>query len=230
MNDALSEENILKSVLYRDALILIINKPRGIAVHPGTGKGESLDKALDYLTFGLPQRPQLAHRLDAATSGCLILGRHRQALIRLGQLFSKNLIKKTYWAVVEGTPKETEGRIDFPLSKQSPDKNRWWMKTDPQGKEAITDYRVLYSGEGLSLLELMPLTGRTHQLRVHCSAMGWPIVGDRIYGQKDTDVFLHLHARTIEIPLYPKKENVCVTAPLPEHMIQTLEKMGVNPQ
>ncbi len=209
-------------LLYRDASVLVINKPPGVAVHPGRGgdKMDNLQTYLDQLQFGLPRKPELAHRLDAATSGCLILGRHPQALKTLGQLFQQNLIKKTYWAIVLGTPAEKEGTINLPLAKQSPHKHQWWMKVDPNGKKAITHYKVLQTNEPLSLLELTPETGRTHQLRVHCAAVGLPILGDGIYGNEQAKTFqgLHLHAQQVSIPFNSKKAPLVVHAPLWPHM------------
>ncbi|MES2252125.1 MAG: RNA pseudouridine synthase [Pseudomonadota bacterium] len=205
-------------------MLLVINKPSGIAVHRGMGKGPNLEEILKEYAFGLPNPPQLAHRLDAGTSGCLVLGRHRVALKHLGHLFQTGQIKKTYWAVVNGAPDADEGVIDFPLAKQSTDKRSWWMKVDPDGQEAITEYRVLSRGDfGLTLLELSPITGRTHQLRVHCQAMGFPILGDAIYGVRDLrdPPYLHLHARAVTIPYHQKKPAIHVVAPLPEHIIDT---------
>lgn len=211
-------------LLYRDGLMLVIDKPAGLPVHPGPGGGETLFHHLDSLRFGLPRKPEVAHRLDKDTSGCLILGRHPKALRRLGKLFQNNDIDKTYWAVVEGGPAEDEGEIDLPLAPKSPDRG-WWMKVDPQGQQSLTEWRVLgrtqdSAGNKLSLLELKPITGRTHQLRVHCAAMGWPILGDTIYGNapRFTGPGLHLHARSLTIPLYPKKPAIVVEAPVPEHM------------
>ncbi|MBY0281150.1 MAG: RNA pseudouridine synthase [Alphaproteobacteria bacterium] len=220
-------DELLERILYRDAMMLVLNKPAGIAVHPGFGKKQNLQSFFNDLQFGLPNPPALAHRLDAATSGCLVLGRHRQALNRLGDMFANGKIEKTYWAVVKGGPTEKAGRIDISLSKQSAHSHRWWMKADPNGQQAITDYRVLGETEDLTWLELKPLTGRTHQLRVHCQAMGWPIVGDMIYGGDATDFdALHLHARAIHIPLYPKKDPVFVEASPPIHMEQALKLCG----
>lgn len=221
----------MKNVLHRDALMLVVNKPTGVAVHPGTGKGPNLEETLKELSFGLPNPPQLAHRLDAGTSGCLILGRHRTALKRLGDLFSTGQIKKTYWAVVTGFPVEDEGVINLPLGKQSPDKRRWWMKVDPNGQEAITEYRVLSRGDiGLTLLELSPITGRTHQLRVHCQAMGFPILGDNIYGLRDRPdtLDLHLHARAVTIPYHKKNTPIHVVAPLPSHITKTCIQHNIH--
>lgn len=215
-----SEESILQRVLYRDALILILNKPGGIPVHKGSGKTQSLDTTFHHLRFGLPRNPELAHRLDKDTSGCLVLGRNAHALKILGLLFQQNKIKKTYLAVVHGHPQNTKGIIDLPLLKQSDKHYHWWMKVDPQGQQATTEYEVISQQDNFSLLKLKPLTGRTHQLRVHCAAIQCPIVGDKIYGQKDDPYStMMLHALQITIPLYQKKESVQVVAPPPEEFL-----------
>jgi tRNA pseudouridine32 synthase/23S rRNA pseudouridine746 synthase len=218
---------ILARVLYRDALMLVIDKPAGLPVHPGPKGGETLHAHLDALRFGLPRRPEAAHRLDRDTSGCLVLGRHAQALARLGALFKRGGVDKVYWAVVEGGPAEAEGEIDLSLAPKSPDRG-WWMKVDPAGQPALTRWRVLGRGEGLTFIELRPVTGRTHQLRVHCAAAGWPILGDPIYGTAPRfgGPGLHLHARSITIPLYPKKPAIEVEAPVPVHMTAAVMACG----
>ena len=131
----MTPEDILARVLYRDGLILVIDKPYGIAVHRGPKGGASLEDDFDHLRFGLPRRPALAHRLDRETSGCLVLGRHHKALEKLGKLFKQGRIAKTYWAVVEGGPEADEGLIDKPLGRRDPDRG-WWMKVDPAGQPA----------------------------------------------------------------------------------------------
>src|SRR4051794_20488939 len=180
----MTPEEMMSRVLYRDGLMLVIDKPAGFAVHRGPKGGESLEDHFDALRFGLPRPPALAHRLDRETSGCLVLGRHRKALASLGLLFKHGRIGKTYWAVVEGGPEEDSGRIDLPLGRPEPSRG-WWMKPDPHGQPSVTEWRVLgrgaMEGKSVAWLALEPLTGRTHQLRVHCSAMGWPILGDAIY-------------------------------------------------
>jgi tRNA pseudouridine32 synthase/23S rRNA pseudouridine746 synthase len=226
----LTPEEMINRILYRDAMILVLDKPSGIAVHTANGGLNNLERHFPALQFGLPNPPTLGHRLDRGTSGCLILARHKEAARRLGVLFKENKIKKSYWAVVKGVFPQDEGRIDLPLSKLSTSKKHWWMKVDPEkGVSAITDYRVLGRGDGITWLELMPQTGRTHQLRVHCAALGHPILGDYIY---DTDKeipaneFLQLHARSLEIPIYPKKAAIPVEAPPPPHMQDTLDACG----
>jgi len=215
----MNAEEIVSRLLYRDALMLVIDKPAGLPVHPGPKGGVTLFHHLDALRFGLPRRPEAAHRLDKDTSGCLVLGRHPKAIARLNELFRKNEVDKVYWAVVEGGPQADEGEIDLPLAPKSPERG-WWMKVDPKGQPSLTKWTVLGRGDGLTLLELRPITGRTHQLRVHCAAMNFPILGDPIYGTAPRfgGPGLHLHARSITVPLYPKKPPITVEAPVPEHM------------
>jgi tRNA pseudouridine32 synthase/23S rRNA pseudouridine746 synthase len=231
----MSPEEMLSRVLYRDGLMLVIDKPAGQAVHPGPKGGGSFQDYFDALRFGLPRRPGLAHRLDRDTSGCLVLGRHRKALAHLGALFRHGRVGKVYWAVVEGGPDAAEGRIDLPLGRLDATRG-WWMKPDPHGQPAATTWRVMGRNpspasrgrDERTWLALEPLTGRTHQLRVHCAAMGWPVVGDAIYGTapRTGGPPLHLHAREVVVPLYPKREPVRVVAPVPAHMRESLAACG----
>jgi len=290
---------MLDRVLYRDGLMLVIDKPAGLSVHRGPKGGPSLEDYLDGLRYGLPRRPELAHRLDKDTSGCLVLGRHRKALAHLGLLFKHRRIGKTYWAVVEGGPDADEGTIDLPLGRLD-DRIGWWMKPDPNGLPSVTKWTVMGrslaaptfsspspacgggrgggshehrasgfplsvspppqvgparlahdhadlgqargpSGErtqepqagertALTWLALEPLTGRTHQLRVHCAAQGWPIVGDDIYGTapRFSGPVLHLHAREVVVPISKNREPVRVVAPVPAHMRERLTACGWN--
>ncbi|MEA1832864.1 RluA family pseudouridine synthase [Methylobacterium durans] len=217
-------------LLYRDALLLVIDKPAGLPVHPGPKGGETLTDHLDALRFGLPRRPEVVHRLDRDTSGCLALGRHAKALARLNRLFATAMAGKVYWALVEGGPEAESTSIDLPLARRSDDPRSWWMKADPAGEPALTHLRVLgRTPDGArSWLELRPVTGRTHQLRVHCAASGFPIVGDAIYGSapRTGAPGLQLHARALTLPLYPKKEPVHAEAPVPEHMRAGLAECG----
>ncbi|MFC0284348.1 RluA family pseudouridine synthase [Camelimonas abortus] len=230
-------ETIEQRVLYRDGMMLVLNKPPGVPVHRGPAaagqrNAPDLESAFDALRFGLPRVPSLAHRLDRDTSGCLVLGRHRKALEKLGRMFRDGAIDKTYLAVVRGRPPAGRGEISLPLARRDPARG-WWMKVDPDGLPSVTLWRALgeagsEDGGPLTLMELTPVTGRTHQLRVHCAAMGWPIVGDAIYG--DAPRFggpgLHLHARSVTIPLYPAKPAVHVVAPPPPHMATLLARCG----
>jgi tRNA pseudouridine32 synthase / 23S rRNA pseudouridine746 synthase len=133
---------MVSRLLYRDGLMLVIDKPAGFAVHRGPNGGESLEDHFDALRFGLPRSPALAHRLDRDTSGCLVLGRHRKALAQLGRLFKNGAIGKTYWAVVEGSPEAGEGVIELPLGRRDATRG-WWMKPDPEGQPAATKWKVM---------------------------------------------------------------------------------------
>jgi tRNA pseudouridine32 synthase/23S rRNA pseudouridine746 synthase len=220
----MTPEEIVARLLYRDGLMLVIDKPAGFAVHKGPKGGESLEDYFGALRFGLPRAPALAHRLDRDTSGCLVLGRHRKALAELGRLFKGGRVGKTYWAVVEGAPAEDEGRIDLPLGRKDATRG-WWMKHDPQGQPAVTTWKVMGRAQHFTWLALEPLTGRTHQLRVHCASMGWPIVGDSVYGTapRSGGTALHLHSREIVVPLYKNRAPITVSAPVPLHMHERLQ-------
>ena len=219
----MTPEEINSRIIYRDGLMLILDKPAGIPVHVGTGGGENLEQYFDALRFGLPKPPALAHRLDRDTSGCLILGRHPKALRKLGHLFSDGLVKKTYWAIVEGKPPTPEGEIDAPLHKLN-SKKGWKVIVDERGKKAKTSYKTLAEGNGLTFLELYPATGRTHQIRVHCAHIGCPLLGDFQYGARLANQEMHLHSRQVIVPLYPKKEPIIATCALPELFHKTLNK------
>ena len=251
-------------LLYRDGLMLVIDKPAGLPVHRGpngaAAKAAGIQGALqdhfEALRFGLPRAPELAHRLDRETAGCLVLGRHRKALATLGELFKTGQVGKTYWAVVEGGPEAEQGTIDLPLARRDPSRG-WWMKVDPAGQPTLTRWTVMgraspspdcgggssrsdgveavqsslavpFQGKDYTWLALEPVTGRTHQLRVHCQAMGWPILGDSIYGSAPRfgGPPLHLLSREIVVPLYKNKDAVRVTAPVPKHMRAALMACG----
>ncbi|MBB4197391.1 RNA pseudouridine synthase [Rhodoblastus sphagnicola] len=225
----MTPEAIHARLLYRDGLILVVDKPAGLPVHRGPKGGESFEDSFKHLRFGLPRDPALAHRLDRDTSGCLVLGRHRKALEKLMKLFKNGRIAKTYWAVARGGPSEDEGLIDLALGRLDATRG-WWMKVDPDGQPAQTRWRVLGRGGDLCWLELKPLTGRTHQLRVHCAAEKFPIFGDPIYGPGVAPgEQLHLHARAISIPISNSKPPVEVEACAPDHMKTLLAACGWTP-
>jgi tRNA pseudouridine32 synthase / 23S rRNA pseudouridine746 synthase len=224
---ALTEADLAARVLHRDEALIVLDKPAGIAVHKGRGEGPNLESLFGGLRFGAARNPALAHRLDKDTSGCLVLGRSREALARLGLLFQKGFVEKTYLAVVVGAPPE-RGEIAHPLARASDDKRSWVMKTSLSGDPALTTFRRLAQGDGIAVLALSPRTGRTHQLRVHCAAEGFPIAGDRLYGGDRAAAaarHLQLHARTIVVP-FDRRNPVTVEAPLPPHMASLLRLAG----
>ena len=213
--------------LYRDDDVLIIDKPAGLAVHEGGSGVAHLGPHLTELKFDRPEPPRLAHRLDRGTSGCLVLGRHREALKRLGRLFASGRVEKTYWALTLGAPPEDSGLIDKPLLKLDPRRGR--MAVDPAGQEARSEYRVLGRSGEIAWLELKPLTGRSHQLRVHLAEIGCPILGDRLYGAGAAGLQseeLCLLARRISLPLHWKEPPIVAEAPPSGHMRAALEACG----
>ena len=222
------KQGLADRVLYRDGLILVVDKPAGIAVHPGPGGGPDLESGFDALRFGLPHPPALAHRLDRDTSGCLVLGRHPKALRRLGALFSGGLVEKVYWAVVEGRPPEAQGRVETGLRKLTRGTG-WRIVVDPGGQRAVTNYRLLGADRGRAWLELRPRTGRTHQLRIHCAVLSCPVVGDPVYGSRPSGEALQLYARSIALPLYPARPSLEIIAPVPPHMLPALAVLGYDP-
>jgi tRNA pseudouridine32 synthase / 23S rRNA pseudouridine746 synthase len=191
--------------------LLVLDKPGGLPV--SARSGESLERWLPALRMGKRRDPQPAHRLDADTAGCLVLGRTAPMLARLNALFAERRVEKTYWAVLRGTPRAESGIVDAPLRKVSDKARGWRMVADKAGDPARTAWRVLGRGEGLTWVEFRPETGRTHQLRVHATVLGAPILGDSLYGGGAGP--LHLLARAIALPLEPA---LGVTAPVPEAM------------
>jgi tRNA pseudouridine32 synthase/23S rRNA pseudouridine746 synthase len=222
----MTSEGLQTRLLFRDGMMLIIDKPAGIPVHAGPKGGPNLEMYFNALRFGLPRPPVLAHRLDRDTSGCLVLGRHSKALSKLGKLFAAGRIEKIYWAIVAGEPPEEQGVIDLPLKKMT-HKGGWKMITAPDGLPAVTEYRTLGAMEGIAWLEVKPKSGRTHQIRVHCAALGCPVLGDPVYGNETQSAMpLQLHARAITVPLYATKPPIAAEAPPPEHMLMALGRCG----
>jgi tRNA pseudouridine32 synthase/23S rRNA pseudouridine746 synthase len=191
----------------------------------------ALDASFKYLQFGLPNAPALAHRLDRGTSGCLVLGRHRQALIKLGKLFEKQRVEKTYRAICVGVPKEPEGVVARAILKSGVG-SKWKMSLDEAGQAAVTEYRVVRTKDGLSEIAFSPKTGRTHQIRLHAAfALGCPVVGDPFYGPMEGEFAaaslpMMLHAERVSIPLQQSKPPIVVSAPLPEHMAALMARLA----
>jgi 23S rRNA pseudouridine955/2504/2580 synthase len=239
---ALSEadrEALHRSVLYRDEWVIAIDKPAGLAVQGGTGQRRHLDAMLEALSFGADEPPRLVHRLDKDTSGVLLLARTAQVARQLTAAFRGKEVRKLYWAAVAGVPKAAHGRIAVPLGKRTGRDGEKVGATE-SGKEAVTLYQVAARrGKKAAWLVLSPLTGRTHQLRVHCAALGHPILGDGKYGGRDAFPKgaagaplvkrLHLHAREIACPHPADGTTLRITAPLPPHMAETWSALGFDP-
>jgi 23S rRNA pseudouridine955/2504/2580 synthase len=238
--DPRARQELEDLVLFRDEHLIVLNKPPGLAVQGGPGITRHLDGMLDLLRGDGAHRPRLVHRLDRDTSGVLLIARTPGTAAKLAALFRGRDIEKTYWAVVVGRPLPVEGRIDLPLKRIGGPRGERTApadRADEEGARAITDYRTLDNGaQKLAWLELQPLTGRTHQLRVHCVAMRTPILGDEKYAEPDQNgAFgatvaglsdaLHLHARALSLP-HPAGGTLVVEADLPPHMRATFATLG----
>jgi 23S rRNA pseudouridine955/2504/2580 synthase len=222
------------AVLYRDDWAIVVNKPAGLAVQGGTNTERHVDALLDGLRFDSRERPRLVHRLDKDTSGVLLIARNAAAAAFFTRAFRDKTTRKVYWAVVVGLPKLRQGRIDLALAK-SGGAARERVQADEAGKSAVTYYAVVdHAAARASWLALLPVTGRTHQLRAHCAEIGTPILGDGKYGGSGAQIpggaashQLHLHARSLAIP-HPQGGTLSVTAPLPPHMRRMWEFFGFD--
>jgi len=251
-------EAIRAMTLYEDDDLLVLNKPYGLAVQGGSGTKRHIDGMLEALADKHGRRPALVHRLDRDTSGVLLLAKSRAMAAKLGEIFRSRQARKIYWALVEGAPKPAQGRISLFLAKGEGmgearggkgkadlERMRVAKHGDPDAQHSLTLYAVVDKvAPRLAWLSLRPITGRTHQLRAHCEAIGHPIVGDPKYnrrlagepGRRDPlravppgiEPKLHLMARRLVLP-HPKGGVIDVTAPIPEHMQKSFDMFGFEP-
>ncbi len=234
----LSEDQIAfvnEMVIHRDAQAIVVNKPPGLATQGGTKTNVHLDGLLDGLADDGGSRPKLVHRLDKDTSGVLLVARTPRAAAFFSKSFSGRTARKVYWALVVGVPEVKDGMIDLPLAKQPGTGGEKMHIDEAEGLPSRTRYRVIErAGNSAAWVELQPLTGRTHQLRVHMAAIGHPILGDGKYGGPDAFLTgaisrkLHLHARRLRID-HPDGGRVDVTADLPTHFAESLANLGFDP-
>ncbi len=224
-------------IIHEDAAIIALNKPPGIPVQGGIRTTRNLDDLLPALVGQGEDKPRLVHRLDRDTSGVLLLARRASMASSLARAFRNRDVFKTYWALVAGVPQPGEGVIEVPLRKRAGHDGYELVVPDPDsGRDAVTEYRVANRlGTRISWLVLNPRTGRTHQLRAHCALMETPIIGDRKYGRGQESGSspiaegLHLHARAITFP-HPSGGTITVSAPLPVHMAETWQALGLDPE
>lgn len=221
-------------VIHRDASALVMDKPPGLATQGGTKTSEHVDGLLDALQDEAPVRPKLVHRLDKDTSGVLLIARTPRSAAFFAKAFSNRSARKTYWAIVVGVPSVEAGEIDLPLAKQPGTGGEKMHVSEEAGQPSRTRYRVLdRAGNNAAWVELQPLTGRTHQLRVHMAAIGHPIVGDGKYGGKGAFLTgtisrkLHLHARRLRID-HPDGGKLDIAADLPDHFDASLTTLGFD--
>jgi len=229
-------------VIHKDSSVLVLNKPAGLATQGGSGITRHVDGLLDHLTFGKRQRPRLVHRLDRDTSGVLLVARTVPAAAALAEALRRRDATKIYWALTKGVPKPSRGTIKDALAKEGGfgphgrDEKMTTTELHAEGaKYALTDYVVLArAGDEFAWVAAKPLTGRTHQIRVHLASLGTPIVGDFKYGGTasrglgEIENRLHLHARMIDIA-HPDGGRLRVTAPLAQHMLKTWQLLGLDP-
>ncbi len=226
-------------VIYKDKDILVINKPAGLAVQGGSKVVKHLDGMLPALQFDAKQVPRLVHRLDKDTSGVMLLARHSAAAAELQRGFVNKTIQKTYLALVVGVPNPYSGEIESNLDKvaRGEDSREMVRSVDEDGKRAVTRYQTLeHLAKKMALVELEPITGRTHQLRVHMAEMKCPIVGDGKYGGGAAHVKggvelsgrLHLQAWRIALPPMFGKPAREYKAPLAPHMAASLDALGLS--
>lgn len=226
-------ENIKLDILYEDEYIIVVNKAKGMVVHPANGNytgtlvNALLYRCKDSLSgIGGEKRPGIVHRLDKDTSGVLIVAKCDKAHLNISEQIKSHKVKKTYIALVKGIVKDNEATIDMPIGRSKKDRKK--MDIDKNGKNAITHFIVMQRYQGYTLLKVNIETGRTHQIRVHLSTIGYPIIGDEVYSNGKNEFNVEgqmLHAYCIEF-LHPiTGEKMKITAPLPEYFNEVLRKL-----
>jgi 23S rRNA pseudouridine955/2504/2580 synthase len=226
---------VREMVIHRDPAAIVVNKPPGLATQGGTKTTVHLDGLLEGLMEDGDARPKLVHRLDKDTSGVLLIARTPRAAAFFSKSFSGRTARKVYWALVTGVPEIKDGFVDLPIGKQFGTGGEKMCVDEENGLPSKTRYRLVErAGNRAAWIELQPLTGRTHQLRVHMAAIGHPIVGDGKYGGQEAFLTgsisrkLHLHARRLRID-HPDGGQVDVTAELPDHFADSLANLGFDP-
>ncbi len=232
-NDSLSPEAMPLSIVYEDDDLLVVDKPAGLTVHPAPGHpNHTLINAILAHVPSLPEsddskRPGVVHRLDRDASGLMVVAKNKEAQFNLIGQFKARSVVKAYLVLVEGQLTPDDGVIEAPLGRDPRHRKRMAVAAEGEGREARTNYHVLRHIGGYSLIEVRPETGRTHQIRVHLSAIGYPVFGDRVYGAKSDKLpRLFLHACRLGFKLPSTGEYKEFTSKLPPDLERVLEEIG----
>ncbi|MFR8103720.1 MAG: RluA family pseudouridine synthase [Clostridia bacterium] len=230
---SLKAQDIPVEVIYEDKDIIVVNKPKGMVVHPANGNPDGtlvnaiLSICKDSLSgIGGEIRPGIVHRLDKDTSGLLIIAKNDESHIKMSEQIKNREVKKIYIALVRGNVKEKEATIDMPIGRSTKDRKK--MAVTKKGKNAVTHFKVLERFNGYTLLEVRIETGRTHQIRVHLSEIGYPIVGDMVYSNGKNPFGVEgqmLHAQKLQFKHPITGKELILEAPIPEYFKKVLESL-----
>ena len=227
-------EDVPLDIIFENNDLMVVNKPAGMVVHPAAGHTSgtlvhaALGHAPEMMGIGGEKRPGVVHRLDKDTSGLIIIAKNDQAHRWLQDQFRLRKTIKTYLALVDGKPPTPSGRIEAPVGRDSVHRKLMTITTYKKGREAVSEYRTLEIFSNHVLLEVHPLTGRTHQIRLHLKYIGCPVAGDKVYGHTHSTIpikrhFLHASQLTIELP--NEEKATTFNAPLPKELIDVLERL-----
>jgi 23S rRNA pseudouridine1911/1915/1917 synthase len=225
-------EDIPLEVIFQNESVLVVNKPAGMVVHPsaGHGSGTLVHALLSYMPFlgdeNGNQRPGIVHRLDKETSGLILIAKNEKSQLWLQEQFSSRKVEKTYLALIDGRPRTKNGRIEAPIYRSPFNRKKMAIAPMGKGRLAVTNYSTEKEFQNHTLLLAKPITGRTHQIRVHLASIGCPIVGDTVYGRKNPSLPIQrhfLHAYELKITLLSEKEPRSFNADLPVELSQLLK-------